>query len=331
MNIKKYILVAISLLLILGLCSCETRAIEESAPSATAAPTPSVAATEPTPSVKPTVKPTPIPTPIPTATPAPTPSTMWGAKFPGKFTQGEVIQTDNSYQSEHVNVSVNMVQENGLTYYFADIYITDLKYFTSPFSDGGYRKGERKFVYKIAREVNAVIAINGDYYAENAGPILRDGVLYRNEVKCDILVMYNDGTMKTFSNVEYDEDSIEAMKENVWQVWTFGPMLLEGGEPMTEFTFSKNVGAINPRSVIGYFEPGHYAFVTVDGRQPGYSDGLNMEDLSQLMYDLGFSVAFNLDGGGTAQMAYLGEEINQPSVHRKTRDALCIVDEPAPE
>ena len=334
MNTKKLIRVAASIVLFLVLCSCTPMGAEEIVPSQTATPKGTAAAETPMSTAALTLQPSPMPTlgasAKPSDIPMPTPSTTWGAKFVGKFTYGEVIQTDSSYISEHVNVSINKVQEDGLTYYLADIYITDLKYFISPFSDGGYYKGERKFVYKIAREINAVVAINGDYYAENAGPILRDGILYRNEVKCDILIMFKDGTMKTYSSNEYDEDSIAAMQDNVWQIWTFGPMLLKDGEPLTEFDFSKNVGGINPRSVIGYYEPGHYLFVTVDGRQPGYSDGLNMQELSQLMYELGCRVAFNLDGGGTAQMAYLGEEISQPSVHRKTRDALCIVDEPAP-
>ena len=51
----------------------------------------------------------------------------------------------------------------------------------------------------MAQELDAVIAINGDYYTNNDGPVLRDGVLYRNEVKMDILVMFNDGTMKTYT------------------------------------------------------------------------------------------------------------------------------------
>ena len=119
------------------------------------------------------------------------------------------------------------------------------------------------------------------------------------------------------------------MEDDVWQIWTFGPMLLQDGEPMSEFNLPKKIGGVNPRTAVGYFEPGHYAFIVVDGRQPGYSDpGYTMEELSQLMYDLGCKVAFNLDGGGTSQMSFMGEWTNQSSVHRKTRDALCIVDGP---
>ncbi len=315
-------------------------------PTATAAPTPS-----PTP--------TPTPTPIPTPTPVPTPVTMWGANFPGKFTTGEVITNDSSatetvsalsprfqegctievagsYKSEHVNVTVNKVKENGVTYFVSDIYITDLKYFVAPFSDGEYCKdpsrGTRLFTHDIAKNNNAVIATSGDFYTQNPGPVLRDGVLYRNKVKLDILVMFKDGTMKTYTKSEYDTDTIESIKDNVWQIWTFGPELLDSeGKTKTKFDLAQPIGGANPRSVVGYFEPGHYCFILVDGRQPGYSKGLSLKNLSQLMYDMGCKVAFNLDGGISAQMAFLGEEINQPPDRRKNRDALCIVDEPLRE
>ncbi len=342
----KYRHVVLAIILILLFCGCGTRpAVSED----TAAPPIFKEATlKPEPSL--VITPSPSPSPSPTETPVPTPSTMWGAKFPGMFTEGEIIQNDSSvmpalsalsprfeactievagsYKSKHVNVTVNKVKEGKNTYFVSDIYITDLKYFISP-SDVKYRSANREYVYKTARKLNAVIAINGDYCANNRGPVLRDGVLYRNEIKLDILVMYKDGTMKTFTKDEYDKKTIEAMKDDAWQIWTFGPMLLKDGAAMSEFNLAKKVGGVNPRTALGYYEPGHYVFVNVDGRQPGYSVGMTMTELSQLMHDLGCKEAFNLDGGGTAQMAFLGKWTNKPSVKRKTLDVICIIDEPS--
>ena len=79
---------------------------------------------------------------------------------------------------------------------------------------------------------------------------------------------------------------------------------------MTEF--NSNVVRANPRTAIGYYEPGHYCFIVVDGRQTGYSEGLSMEDLSQLMYDLGCKVAYNFDGGQTSMMVFDGKVVNKP-------------------
>lgn len=69
----------------------------------------------------------------------------------------------------------------------------------------------------------------------------------------------------------------------------------------------------NPRAAIGYFEPGHYCFVLVDGRRAEtYSAGMRLEALSQLFYDLGCKQAYNLDGGQSAVMVFDGKVVNQP-------------------
>jgi exopolysaccharide biosynthesis protein len=52
--------------------------------------------------------------------------------------------------------------------------------------------------------------------------------------------------------------------------------------------------------------------VVVDGRQHA-SAGLEMWELSQLMYDLGCVEAFNLDGGSTSIMTYGNEFYSSPA------------------
>lgn len=91
--------------------------------------------------------------------------------------------------------------------------------------------------------------------------------------------------------------------------------------------FNSNVNPANPRSAIGYYEPGHYCFVLVDGRQQGYSKGMTLKALSQLFYDLGCVDAYNLDGGQTAVMAFDGKLASHPyEGGRKTSDILYIAE-----
>ena len=96
---------------------------------------------------------------------------------------------------------------------------------------------------------------------------------------------------------------------------------------MPKDEFNTKVAARNPRSAIGYYEPGHYCFLVVDGRQKGYSYGINMENLSRLFYELGCSVAYNLDGGATAVMANESGMLNrQTDTDRLCSDILYIID-----
>ena len=255
-----------------------------------------------------------------------TPSTFIAIAFDDKFTTGEVIKTDNTYQSEDISVTVTKVEEDSATYYIADIYVRNIDNFKTLFAQDTYGTGFSEKTEDMATRTNAIIAVSGDNYGgRNFGVVIRNGELFRDSLFEDVLIMNNDGSMETFSPEAFDINSV--LQNGAWQGWSFGPLLLTDGQPMIKGTFNSSVNPRNPGSAIGYFEPGHYCFILVDGRQPGYSDGLTLEALSQVFYDLGCTVAYNLDGGQTAVMAFMGAETNIPyEGGRKTSDILYIAE-----
>ena len=95
----------------------------------------------------------------------------------------------------------------------------------------------------------------------------------------------------------------------------------------------------NSRTAIGYTRDGRTLYlVTVDGGQPGYSVGMRLEELGELMVAglHEFSVAgesayqaMNMDGGGSSTMVIAGQVVNRPSDpigERSVGNALLIVD-----
>ncbi|WP_239154988.1 phosphodiester glycosidase family protein [Amycolatopsis sp. FDAARGOS 1241] len=68
-----------------------------------------------------------------------------------------------------------------------------------------------------------------------------------------------------------------------------------------------------PRTMAGLDAQGRLLLVTVDGRQPGVSEGVTVEEGAQLMRSLGAVDALNLDGGGSTAMAVNGALVNHPS------------------
>ena len=115
--------------------------------------------------------------------------------------------------------------------------------------------------------------------------------------------------MKTY---DFSEFEVEAAIENgAWQVWDFGPALLdENGVAVKDF--HPGIAGENPRIAIGYYEPGHYCLVAVDGRQ-SQSRGMSLVELAQLFQDLGCQSAYNLDGGHSAVMTYENALYSSPS------------------
>ncbi len=62
----------------------------------------------------------------------------------------------------------------------------------------------------------------------------------------------------------------------------------------------------DPRIAYGLSKDRRSMFIiTVDGRQPGWSDGAKLDELAQLMIDAGAYNALNMDGGGSTTLLYI--------------------------
>ena len=253
-----------------------------------------------------------------------------GERFLDKFCYGGGVDiTENGYRSERVSVTVarRRVYLDGqpVMYFLADIYVRNLACLRTALAEDTF--GRADAVERIAADAGAIIAISGDYYsARERSLVIRNGETYRTSVSGgrDVCVLYADGTMAAYDSKTADVAQIVA--DGAWQAWNFGPMLLTAdGQPMQKF--NTNVATRNPRSAIGYYEPGHYCFLVVDGRSKGYSVGITMAQLSELFYALGCKAAYNLDGGATAVMATASGALNeQTDTRRECSDILYIID-----
>lgn len=96
--------------------------------------------------------------------------------------------------------------------------------------------------------------------------------------------------------------------------------------------------AIHPRTAIGARADGSVVMFEIDGRQPGFSEGVNYIELGEILQELGVVNAINLDGGGSSTLvARLPGEterkvLNSPSDggERKTANGILLVNK-APE
>ena len=271
----------------------------------------------------------PVPSSEPEITPAPTPTAngLLGGKYAWRFSADEVL-TKHTYSNPSISISWDAYRDElnytkPVTFYVADVLVQDAAFLKTAFANGTYKAGGVKSIATIARNNNCIVAISGDFarWHQN-GLIIRNGEVQRKSAyTSDLCVLYRNGVMETYEPGTVPLEEIMAM--DPWQSWHFGPELLDHeGNPKTKF--NTTVAGRNPRSVIGYYEPGHYCLVLVDGRQGRYSGGLNMKELSQLMHALGCVRAYNLDGGATAHMTWTNKVINSPSKDRRVHDVICV-------
>ena len=207
---------------------------------------------------------------------SPVEETPMSEKFSEKYTDS-VIVSENSYTSPDISITVSResTDDGRITYYLADIYLRDIRCFQSALARGSYGSGYRDSIADMAAINDALLAINGDYYGNtNEGVVIRNGVIYRaNRTDCDVCVLYYDGTMRVMPGASFTVE--DAVRDGAWQAWTFGPALLDAeGAPITAFSSTKRIISANPRTAIGYYEPGHYCMIVVDGR--GESAGITL-------------------------------------------------------
>lgn len=218
-----------------------------------------------------------------------------------------------TYDDENMSITLTEYYENGTKIYVADVQVTSAEYIKSAFAEDAYGKNVTERTSDIAERVDAVLAINGDYYgAREKGIVIRNGIVYRESSSgSDILCLYADGTLKIVSSDDLSAD--ELVSDGVWQAWDFGPALVENGS--VSVSEGEEVGkamASNPRTAIGMIDSCHYLFVVSDGRTDE-SEGLSLHELAGFMQSLGAETAYNLDGGGSSTMVFQGEIVNNPT------------------
>ena len=100
--------------------------------------------------------------------------------------------------------------------------------------------------------------------------------------------------------------------------------------PLDDVEIDTNVGnhsvqGDQPRTAIGMIGANHFLFVAVDGRSTGYSRGMTMTELAQLLLDRGAKVGYNLDGGGSTTMVLNGNLVNNPLGRDRERGTSDII------
>lgn len=243
-------------------------------------------------------------------------------------TKSRETELNSDVTSEEPEITISKYRENDTTIYVADIVVPDSSWLKTAFAYDTYGRNIKDQTSEIAREHDAILAINGDFYgSRNTGFVVRNGVIYRDiSSGGEALVIYADGS---FEIVNEDDTTAEELVNNgAVQVLSFGPALVENGE--VSVTKSDEVGkamASNPRTAIGIIDENHYIFVVSDGRT-SESEGLSLLELAEFCKSLGAETVYNLDGGGSSTMVYLGEVINNPTTsgnNIKEREVSDIV------
>lgn len=156
----------------------------------------------------------------------------------------------------------------------------------------------------LARQNSAVFAMTGDYYTfeYNADGIqLRRGAIAKNEGNAIGFAFFPDGTMGVVDPATCTAE--ELLSQGIRDSWVFGPLLIKDGQALDVSWNPLSFNAVTLRCAMGSVCAHHHVAIAA-GKG-------TLADITQLFLDYGCTIAYNLDGGRSVSMTFMGKRINR--------------------
>ena len=201
-----------------------------------------------------------------------------------------------------------------------DLSAEGIGFFVTPSNGTKPSETTRQTTLGFVSQYGAQAGINGDFYAVNGSEAGLSGM---NASNGDIYSPWHVGSKKPSLNISQD---------NVATVVQMNLLYNDGVTPTPEASIYNALGgnelivkdglnvsdgtSLAPRTFSGVTADNHLLLMVVDGRQPGYSSGISLQEAGDLMLERGAINALNHDGGGSSTMVVSDPSptiINSPS------------------
>lgn len=217
---------------------------------------------------------------------------------------------EDGYEDASISVKLETKEENKLVLRIARVKISDPSQLRTGIA-GSPKNLRYGMISEMAKNMNAVIAINGDNMANDKGKTsfeYRMGEKIRSKFGklADVLITDENGDFHFLRGEDKKAqlDAFLAEGHQIINAFTFGPALVVNGEvQQIPKKYFYNPNGREPRMAIGQIGKLEYVLVLAEGRIKN-SEGLTQQEMAQVMFDLGCRQAFNLDGGNSATMVY---------------------------
>lgn len=235
-----------------------------------------------------------------------------------------------SYEDETITVSITQGRTNKTDYWVARIKLSDPGQIRTT-SAKGFDSNRTMRGLILAERMNAVLAVNGDYFSYIPdGHLIRNGVMYRDlpSGKRDVLLIDDRGDFYQIPLATRED--IEAFSGNsLVNSFNFGPSLVIDGTRVKEYKDNNNA-AFQPRQrmAIAQVKRGSLEYITVACAGPkGDNIGMTLDQFSRLVFEQGVENAYNLDGGYSTMLMFNGACVNNSDLNniREISDIIYFV------
>ena len=198
---------------------------------------------------------------------------------------------------------------------FAEVKIAHGSQLRRKLAEDSYSSSVQLYASDMANASNAVVAMNGDFYAfRDLGITAYQRKLYRNNpAQVDSCFFTASGDM-LFTRAgelmgEGEAEQFIAANDVVFAV-AFGPILVDNGE--LQYCSGYPIGEVNieySRSCIAMTDELHYLLMTIN-HTPDARPRATINELARIIYSKNVWKAYTLDGGQTAEIIMMGGPIN---------------------
>ncbi len=241
---------------------------------------------------------------------------------------------ENVYEDPTIRVQLEEYWVKETRCLVARVWIADPSQLrTAPAYD--FARDQEAYVVDMARRVNAIVAINGDYYSywreTQGGYLIRQGTMYLDQViaRRDVLLIDDQGDFTIVQDSSKEKIAEAVNGKRIVNSFNFGPGLIVDGVRL-----DKNYDALYNRSAerhqrcaICQLEKGsgEYLMAVCEGVWTEEERGLTMLEWADFLASLGgVTNAYNLDGGNSTALIFHGAKQNETSNphHRKLSDII---------
>lgn len=213
------------------------------------------------------------------------------------------------YYSKEGAVVISLEDQYELVATRADLFCTAGVYPEGLFSGGGDVKPKGTSMgTTLAKQNHAVFAINGDYFDFGYNPDgvqIRRGTVFKNVVSDNLksrgVAFWPDNTLRLVDPMKIDAQALVDL--GIRDSWVFGPLLILDGEEQDISYSPLSYNDVTLRSAIGSICACHHIALSC-GRA-------TLAEVTKLFLDYGCDIAYNLDGGRSVWMTFMGQRVNR--------------------
>ncbi len=225
--------------------------------------------------------------------------------------------SETVYEDPTLKVAITTGDSNGVLYWIADIEIQDPSQLRTVAAEGFDAKGT-EYGHVLAKRVNAVLAVDGDFYCYSKGvPLtIRQGRTYQNKLSRmrghDILLIDENGDFHCMENPTEKQVNNLMKSKKIINAFYFGPILVRDGEMCQTMNSSIKNDQYSQRVAIA--QTGHLKYrVIVTGPHKRGSKAFRFDEWRKFVAGMDdIQNAYNLDGGDSAVLVFNNKKINDP-------------------